>query len=144
MQTRDQRYAAKIFRQVSDDVAPSEKDAYGSMAHKLPVLIRTAGLTQALEFVEARGKPAHKKLLEHLAGAVLGDGQGRQVLRERSRTTTQLSEYMRLTHEALAALLWYKRFAQSVLGVDASQAKDFDQEEAEPAAVDDQGEGGEG
>jgi CRISPR-associated protein Cmr5 len=32
--------------------------------------------------------------------------------------TAQLAEYMRLTNDVMAALLWYKRFAQSVLGVD--------------------------
>jgi CRISPR-associated protein Cmr5 len=29
----------------------------------------------------------------------------------------QLGEYMRLTQHTLAALLWFKRYAQSVLGV---------------------------
>ena len=130
MLTRDQEYAATIFRQVSGvkkDKDEGKKsadyaDSYGSMAHKLPVLIRSAGLAQALSFVEARGKQPHKDLLNHLAKVVLnGSADGGQ-LAEKSRDTEQLSEYMYLTHAAIAALVWYKRFAQSVLDVDASDA----------------------
>ena len=139
MQTRDQKYGAAIFKQVGDlkkeaDAKGKEgkayADSYGSMAHKLPMLIRSAGLAQALAFVEARGKSEHHVLLTHLAKIVLmkDDATGAG-LAERSRETGQLIEYMRLTHEVLAALVWYKRFAQSVLNVDASAASN---EEVEP------------
>ncbi len=130
MLTRDQEYGARIFKQIS--ALKQEKDggqkpagyadSYGSMAHKLPVLIRSAGLAQALAFVEARGKPAHRDLLDHLAKVVLNENADGSQLAKKSRDTEQLSEYMYLTHEAMAALLWYKRFAQSVLDVDASDA----------------------
>jgi len=116
MQTKDQTYAAKIFMQVSA-VAEGDRKKYGAMAHKLPILIRTAGLAQALAYVEARSETPTKLLLDHLA-EVVGAGSRQQLL-VHSRTAS-LSEYMRLTRDALAALLWYKRFAQSVLGVDAS------------------------
>lgn len=129
MQTRDQRYAEKIFEQVSafKRQHPQPKNnklrEYGSMAHKLPVLIRTAGLAQALAFVAASGqkKPPHKQLLEDLAQAIAhqtGDQQIATQLLDRSRTEP-LGNYMKLTREALSALLWYKRFAQSVLDVEA-------------------------
>ena len=126
MQTRDQKYGAEIFKQVSEEVSGKgddyDENSYGSMAHKLPVLIRSAGLAQALAFVEARGKVEHRDLLDHLAKVVLkkDDVDGAK-LAEQSRAT-KLSEYMRLTHEVMAALVWYKRFAQSVLHVDASDA----------------------
>jgi CRISPR-associated protein Cmr5 len=126
MQTRDQRYAEKIFGQVSafkqQHTQRSKQREYGSMAHKLPVLIRTAGLAQALAFVAASGqkKPAHQQLLEDLAQAIAHLAGGQQTaaqLLEKSRTA-QLGSYMRLTRDALSALLWYKRFAQSVLNVE--------------------------
>ncbi|NJP05008.1 MAG: type III-B CRISPR module-associated protein Cmr5 [Chloroflexaceae bacterium] len=116
MHTRDQQYAATIFEQVQSIATnPEQKQEYGSIAHKLPVLIRTAGLAQALAFVEARGKPPHQLLLNHLATTI-----NCQNLVEQSRTV-ELNEYMRLTQQALDALLWYKRFAQSVLGVEAGE-----------------------
>jgi CRISPR-associated protein Cmr5 len=115
METRDQRFAASAYEMVKS-VPKEQRVKYGSMAHKLPVLIRTAGLAQALAFVEARGQEPHKLLLDHLA-ATMGQGKGAD-LSERSRKA-YLPEYMRLTHEAIAALLWYKRFVQSVLDVGA-------------------------
>lgn len=126
MQTRDQKYGAAIYKQINENVAGTRddyKNSYGSMAHKLPVLIRLAGLAQALGFVEARGKEAHKDLLDHLAVIVLSNDAAKgSELSQQTRETKQLSEYMRLTHEVMAALAWYKRFAQSVLDVDASEA----------------------
>lgn len=124
MQTRDQKFAGPIFEQVSE-LPSADHQKYGSMAHKLPILIRTAGLVQALAFVEARGEPAQKTLLDHIAAVVLNDN--RDKLLEKSRTAP-LSEYMYLSQQVMAALLWYKRFAQSVLGVEqgdeANDAKD--------------------
>ena len=148
MQTRDQRYGAAIFAQVSEihqrwpkkPKHEGKRKEYGSMAHKLPVLIRTAGLAQALAFVEARHQPGSppRELLKHLC-AVLEEPE----LAKKSRETTDLSEYVRLTHNALAALLWYKRFAQSVLDVDASAASDVGQV-GDDATVDNGGVEGDG
>ncbi|GIX07837.1 MAG: CRISPR system Cmr subunit Cmr5 [Candidatus Poribacteria bacterium] len=120
MQTRDQLYAQTVYAQVSqmagEEIPKSDRNAYGSMAHRLPALIRSAGLAQALAFVEARGKEPHKRLLDHLA-QTLGEGS-RSDLLERSRRA-ELPEYLDLTRRALAALNWYKRFAQSILEVES-------------------------
>lgn len=131
MKTRSQQYAATIFAQVEtiraaypDENAKRDKakrQKYGSLAHTLPVLIRTAGLTQALAFAETRTDAIQKEtFLEHLALAV---GLNRNQLLSRSRED-DLSDYMRLTQQVLDALLWYKRFAQSVLKVDPSEDAD--------------------
>ena len=74
MQTRDQKYAVEVFKQVSelaDSPEVAKRRKYGSMAHRLPILIRTAGLAQAVSFVESRGDEAQKLLLRHL-GALVG------------------------------------------------------------------------
>ncbi len=113
MITRNQKYAAEIFVQVKA-LPKEDHKKYGSMAHKLPVLIRTAGLVQALEFVNSRGDAAQQKLLGHLASVLRR--QSDRALLDYSRTAG-IAEYMRLTHDALGALTWYKRFAQSVLKV---------------------------
>ncbi len=129
MLTREQRYATKIFEQVTEleQASPEKKTKYGSMAHKLPVLIRVAGLSQALHFVHSRGNDDQKLLLKHLAYTLdMHDDKGEKAqsavekLLDNSRTA-QLSMYMYLTHQALAALLWYKRFAQSVLKVESAE-----------------------
>ncbi len=120
MLTRHQSYAARIFEQVNELREKGEKECkkYGSVAHRLPVLIRKAGLAQALAFVEARcgTEGEGQRLLDHLA-VVIGE-KTRSELLCRSRTAS-LPDYMHLTRQVLAALFWYKRFAQSVLRVEA-------------------------
>ncbi|GAP61727.1 hypothetical protein ARMA_0150 [Ardenticatena maritima] len=119
MRTLEQELAATIYEQVSRLQTDEERaKEYGGMAHKLPVLIRQAGLVQALAYVAARGKPGAKQLLEDLAAA-LGEDSTDDLL-QRSREDNLL-EYMRLTREATIALTWYKRFAQSVLGVESTE-----------------------
>ena len=107
--TRNQRYAEQIYNQVQS-VSATQRAGYEGMAHKLPVLIRTAGLAQAFAFVCARGETEHRLLLDHLA-EVVGAGNALNLL-ARSRSD-ELARYIRLTQEVLAALLWYKRFAQT-------------------------------
>ncbi len=116
IQTRDQKYALDAYKQVKTVklLPKTARDRYGSMAHKLPILIRTAGLAQALAFVNARGKEEHKRLLNDLA--LILKQQNRENLAE-TAMNAPLTEYIYLTQQALAALLWYKRFAQSVLDV---------------------------
>ena len=128
MNTREQRYARTVYTQVAEvkqqypDKNHVYRRKYGAMAHKLPVLIRTAGLAQALAFVESREEaakdavksgPLHR-LLDHLAAVT--DRGGRAALLTASREL-ELGGYMRLTQQVLAALVWYKRFAESVLEV---------------------------
>ncbi len=86
MISREQEYAAKIYEQVHEypghlPKESKERKRYGSMAHKLPILVRQAGLVQALEFVRSRNKLPYDTLLEHL-GSTLGEAN----LLEASRT----------------------------------------------------------
>jgi CRISPR-associated protein Cmr5 len=127
MQTRDQVYATIVYEQVSKVRAKEpEYKKYGAMAHKLPLLIRTAGLVQALAFVEARGKEIQKRLLADLK-TTIEPNDPRTLLVHAQKA--DLSEYMRLTQQIMSALLWYKRFAQSILEVDASEAALTENEE---------------
>lgn len=118
MLTRVQRYALHVEERVTVVKASVlSVKRYGSLAHKLPVLIRTAGLVQALAFVQARGKREGQQLLNDLAATIgMTDGEA---LVTASRNAPLLP-YMRLTRTALDALLWYKRFAQSILEVEVT------------------------
>jgi CRISPR-associated protein Cmr5 len=114
--------------------APADNDAdkatrkkYGGMAHKLPILIHTAGLAQALAFVESRGKPPQQQLLNDLA-ATVGHANGGAL--GAAARAADLAEYMLLTRQVLAALVWYKRFAESVLGVTPADAAADDDDRA--------------
>jgi CRISPR-associated protein Cmr5 len=127
MQTRDQRLAVKAFRRVENlqrqfpQEDSVERKKYGAMAHKLPVLIRSAGLAQALGFLSAKSSDSmNRQLLDDLASTL--DLSSDQLIRQsRGGPNQALGDYIRLTHDALAALLWYKRFAQSILGVEQGE-----------------------
>lgn len=120
MLTRDQRYAADIYRRVTafrDAAAHDQQldvNQYGGLAHSLPALVRSAGLAQALAFVESRKKKSLDRLLDDLAGTL--ELQDRTALLESSRSVS-LPEYIRLTERVIDALNWYKRFAQTILNV---------------------------
>jgi CRISPR-associated protein Cmr5 len=126
MQTRDQKYAAYVYKKVSavkKSAEEADRNRYGAMAHQLPILIRSAGLAQALAFLESRDTKGHKQLLIDLAATVDQPGTLLQRARE-----APISEYMNLTRQVMAALLWYKRFAQSILDIKVSDvAKDANQ-----------------
>ena len=125
MKSREQIYAAEIYTQMNKRHGENPKSVaateYGSMAHKLPILIRTAGLVQALTFLQSRGKDSQKALLEDLAQVTVGANAVALVQQSRN---AELREYMALTERTLTALKWYKRFAQSVLEVDATAGED--------------------
>lgn len=129
MQSREQEYAARVHARVDEFRAqhPNEGDndrkRYGSMAHKLPILVRQAGLVQALAFVQSRNKAPTTQLLDDLAQTV-GSGTTASLL-DRSRRAN-LAEYMVLTDQVMLALKWYKRFAQSVLKVESTDEDDSD------------------
>jgi len=120
--TLEQQRAAKAFEHVQKikvEASAEDRDRYGSTAQKLPVLIRTAGLCQALHFVRSRNGDIYKQLLNHLgdqlhrANPAITDGE---TLCEQSRKA-ELQSYLWLSREALASAEWYARLAQSELGV---------------------------
>jgi CRISPR-associated protein Cmr5 len=119
--TREQRYASAVYELVEKHVSKEKSftDKYGSMAHKLPVLIRTAGLAQALAFVEARHKEGtpQRQLLIDLDETLkkVGQLQGELVAQSRS---LPFDKYMLLTEACIEALLWFKRFGSSLLDAD--------------------------
>jgi len=118
MQTLQQRYAQQVYQKVKwveQNWSSQQGKEYGTMALKLPVLVRQAGLVQALTFVAARGKDSQKRLLDDLAG-VLGFNSGDNLLQQARQA--QLEDYMYLTRQVLWALEWFKRFAQAILKVE--------------------------
>lgn len=117
MLTRNQKFAVAVHNKVSahKGLSKADKDKYGAMAQKLPVLIRTAGLAQAVSFLEAKSskEAMNKQLLEDLAATV---GFGVKEFGDKCRNA-ELTDYLQLTNNTLAALLWFKRFSVSVLEV---------------------------
>ena len=132
--TLEQQYAVDVHAKVQSfakdhptaeqhpdkQVNTVKRNTYGGMAHKLPVLIRTAGLMQALHFASTRKKEQQKMLLRDVADVL---GLSVDALLQQTREAA-VPEYMHLTRRVLAVLVWFKRFAQSILDVDGSEQTD--------------------
>lgn len=112
MRTRSQRWAQDAYERVKFRAGRAEAGEYRDMALKFPVLVRQAGPSQALAFVDSRGKEAHKALADDLA-ITLGHS-GLRDLAEKARQA-ELLVYLRLTREVLEVGEWYKRFAQALI-----------------------------
>lgn len=116
---RDLRLAAELVRELK----PGSETAkiYGGLCHQFPVMVRTVGLGQALAFSAAKAAGdgerarAHQKLLEHV-GKLLEIQSG---VLERVQNASA-AEYMHMTRRVLSAWVYFKRFAVSVLKVEAA------------------------
>ena len=128
MATLDQKRAAMSWDHVQavNQLAPAEKKKYGTIVHALTPMLRTAGLSQSLHFVFARKSTAQHLLLDHLAAQLQRTDRtitDKGALLKRAREAN-LSDYLRLTQEALRCMNWYRRFVQGVLKVEASDEAD--------------------
>jgi len=130
MPTLEQQRAALAFTHVSEIERKPDEDRkkYAAIVHKLPSLLRTAGLCQTLEFVHSR-KGAYQVPLSHLAAQLTRSHPplkgGVTELLAVSRQA-DLPLYQRLTHEAIACADWYRRFVQSVLKIDPADVEEHE------------------
>ncbi|WP_152050234.1 type III-B CRISPR module-associated protein Cmr5 [Tautonia marina] len=117
-QTLDQRRAAhawRVVQQVKDEGRDDARREFKLQAKRLPARVVTAGLGQALAFLEAKDYAPHLR-------AALTDWIGQQVLVAPGRTGDRLlrwvvegdSDFLRLaTAECLVYLQWVVRFAEA-------------------------------
>ena len=116
--TLEQKRASLAFDHLTG-IAEGDRKVYGGMALKLPALIRSAGLCQALHFVKSRRKAPLNALLDHLSRQLTRvDAQITDMssLCDRAREA-EVAGYVWLTREALASVTWYGRLARSEWGV---------------------------
>lgn len=94
------------------------KGKYGTLARKAPSLITSMGLGQTLAFLRAKGKNVgwdeHTILGRHISSWVVGQlgksGDLLDIVRQESSEV-----YRQATSEAIAFLVWLKRFAEAEL-----------------------------
>ena len=114
----EQGRAAFAYNQVTcvAGLDPSQEDLkkkYKSGAKKLPVLIKTNGLAQALSYIQNRAN--YPQLYDQIAswlhtkGLITGGDLVDQVINMES------NEYRRITTETLALLNWVRRFVDGVM-----------------------------
>jgi len=125
---RDLDLAARLVKSVP--AAPDKTgQIYGGLCHQFPVMVRTCGLCQAVAFSEAKAKAgedehrkrAHQLLLDHVA-QVLAIRDGADGLLPWLRQANSL-EYLYATRRVLAAWIYFKRFAESILKIAPGQSE---------------------
>jgi CRISPR-associated protein Cmr5 len=117
--------AEKCVSEVEKVSEPGDqkRDVYGGLCHSFPIMVRQCGLCQAVAFSAdkstasgARGE-AHKLLLAHV-GELLGEREEGLLSQIRSADTMQ---YIMYSRRVLAAWIYYKRFAVSILKVESAR-----------------------
>lgn len=135
MASRDQQRAALAYDHVSryldaNGGTKASAKKYATIVHKMPALLQSAGLCQALHFAESRKDEDQRAYVGHLAAQLspcLGLDKpldGKQLL-DRVRRAS-LPEYLVLTDEAMACAAWYRRLVQGVLKIDHAEADQGD------------------
>lgn len=129
-QTLEQQRAARAWVDVSKVKGQDFKGKYGGLVRKLPAHVTGNGLGQALAFLRAKSavKPgkqpsaenlAHGTAYRHLSSWVMsqldpeGQKSGKSLLEWLLEQNSDV--YRRATTEALAFLVWLKRFAEAEL-----------------------------
>jgi len=129
MKTMSQKYLERAAGRVAGAEGKEWSKIYGGLCHSFPVLVRTAGLAQAVAYHTSKAagssgggarKCAHARIIEDY----------KDLLPNFNIEEAELREYMAATRSVLAAWIFYKRFAVSIL-------------KAEGANVADDGQGGE-
>ncbi len=139
MRTRSQIYSEQVYEHIhslkqaindeqdkkSKEILEKQAKQYGSLCHNFPLMVLRSGLSQAVAFVWVKSKSdentPYDKFLKHLF--LLLDRPENENVSDFQQYINQaeLIEYQRLTRKILAASIWYKRFAESILGVKAGQ-----------------------
>jgi CRISPR-associated protein Cmr5 len=90
-----------------------DKAKYKTFSLKMPSLIQTSGLIQALVFVESRGADG-KAFCDDLAAVYSSTGGkalSHKTLREKAQIEP-LQGYLALTADMIHVAIWFRRFAQ--------------------------------
>jgi CRISPR-associated protein Cmr5 len=125
LQTRAQRDLALALKCVQEMHGKPAAKIYGGLCHSFPVLVRQAGLCQAVAFAVAKSSSpdssraqAFAALLEHLTKALEVQGNLLDTVQ-----TANAVNYMHSTRRLLAVMVYFKRFATSILKVEAGQGE---------------------
>jgi CRISPR-associated protein Cmr5 len=122
-QSLDQRRAERAYENVTAiDEQPNDKlkSRYSALARKVPAMIQTNGLGQALAFLRAKAgrnkESEHWLIYGHISAWVM-----KQLNQDEAGSLLEWvvqndsPTYRRATNEAMAFLNWLKRWAEAIL-----------------------------
>jgi CRISPR-associated protein Cmr5 len=90
---------------------------YLSFAREFPMLVHACGLAQALAFARAKSEH-HKHYADDLARVLTSAGHSQagtaKELAHRIRDELDVTQYIRISRDALAAAMWLKRSVEAM------------------------------
>lgn len=115
--TTEQKRAERAWKEVKGAKEGGFGDKYLPLAQSAPADIQTNGLAQALAFWRAKGEPHHQALYGHISAWVMDQlgHPGQDLLAWITDASTGSDRYRQATVEAMAFLVWIKRFAEAEL-----------------------------
>ena len=125
MKTAQQKRATLAYELVNKlaNLSENEKNQYGRLANKLPVLILTNGLPSALEYLRVNqnkgpNQTGAKHLFEHVEEHFKKSNKPPRGALISHLLSLPMADYMACTRESLKIAEWHKRLAVSVLKAD--------------------------
>jgi len=150
MISSEQRYAQAAYSSMTEGLGTEEAAIFGSICHQFPAMVRLNGLRLAVIFYEAKAgygeavksqtnsdgtareqsttekkarSQAYSRFLKYMKRALeLKDTESLSDLLKNDAGNG--SSYRLLTRQALAASVWFKRYAEAILKVEATADQD--------------------
>jgi CRISPR-associated protein Cmr5 len=124
--TRSQKLAQAAYARIALHTNSGQKNPdkeYVSFAKKFPALIHTCGLAQAVAFARAKKQANYiADLTEVLRAADHSEMTEKDPLDHHARTQ-QLTDYLRLSRDAINAASWLKRYVEAATPDDTMEAE---------------------
>jgi CRISPR-associated protein Cmr5 len=113
--TIEQQRAERAWQEIRS--LQEKKKEYRALAQSAPADIKVNGLAQTLAFWRAKGEPHHRALYSHVSRWVMEQlgRSGQDLLAWITDGNTSSDQYRQATVEAIAFLVWIKRFAEAEL-----------------------------
>ncbi len=129
MEIRTHKYAKAAYPLIEAVKDSDIESKYRTLALNFPTMIMQSGLMQAIGFLQAKGKPEHQTMLQHMAN-LLGYHTGEQADIERLENailSSDITKYQLLTRKALNASGWLKRYTQALLKSESGNERQGDE-----------------
>ncbi len=112
----EQKRAEAAWERVAAVKGQGYAGKYSQLARSAPADIQANGLGQTLAFWNAKGEAHHRALFDHVSSWVKGQIKFTDAnLLQWVVNTADTDGYRRATAEAIAFLIWLKRFAEAEL-----------------------------
>ncbi|MFF2908705.1 type III-B CRISPR module-associated protein Cmr5 [Paenibacillus sp. NPDC057934] len=120
MKSIQHQYSTKALGCIHEvqQLSKKEQQQYGSLCHRVPSMIMLNGLRLTVAFLSVK-KGMRQHFLKDMGLAL---GIEIEVRKGKDTVPERMDDYRLLTSQVLAASVWFKRYAEAILGVTQADA----------------------